>query len=223
MWQKPLEKHAPMKLSKTPFRDSQPWYNQEPQSLKRSVQNRERMWHRYKQGHQWLAHREYYNKYTKNLNITRMIYTQNEVTKFKGNSKIADLTGSKVENPLPEGLSDEELAEHFANFFIEKIENIRDKFNSYTFYGPIEKNTIGKLSEFKPLSTDEIRKLIVKMQSKSCELDCLPTHIMKHHIDSFIPILTKIVNLSLDRGVFSEDWKTAILRPLLKKKWFGPN
>ena len=55
------------------------------------------------------------------------------------------------------------------------------------------------------------------MQSKSCELDCLPTHILKDHIDSFIPILTKIVNLSLGRGVFSEDWKTAILRPLLKK------
>ena len=78
-----------------------------------------------------------HNKYTKNLNITRMIYTQNEVTKFKGNSKhlyklIAELTGSKVENPLPEGLSDEELAEQFANVFIGKNENIREKLNSYT-------------------------------------------------------------------------------------------
>ena len=86
-----------------------------------------------------------------------MIYTQNEVTKFKGNSKhlcklIAELTGSKVESPLPEGLSDEELAEHFANFFIGRIENIRDKLNSYTLYSPIENNTIGKLLEFKPLS-----------------------------------------------------------------------
>ena len=60
------------------------------------------------------------------------------------------------------------------------------------------------------------------MQSKSCELDCLPTHILKDYIDSFIPILTKIVNLSLDRGVFSEDWKTAILRPLLKKSGLDP-
>ena len=55
-----------------------------------------------------------------------MMYTQNEFTKFKGNSKhlhrlIAEFTGSKVENPLPEGLSDEDLAEHFANFFIKKL------------------------------------------------------------------------------------------------------
>ena len=29
---------------------------------------------------------------------------------------IAELTGSKVENPLPVGPSDVDLAEHFANF-----------------------------------------------------------------------------------------------------------
>ena len=55
-----------------------------------------------------------------------MKYTQNEIIKFKGNSKhlhklIAELTGSKVENPLPEGLSDKDLTEHFAIFFIEKL------------------------------------------------------------------------------------------------------
>ena len=55
------------------------------------------------------------------------------------------------------------------------------------------------------------------MQIKSCELDYLPTHILKDHMDSFILILTKIVNLSLKSRVFSEDWKTAILRSLLKK------
>ena len=38
-----VDKHAPEKLSKTLFRDSQPWFNQELQDLKRSVQNRERI------------------------------------------------------------------------------------------------------------------------------------------------------------------------------------
>ena len=150
-----------------------------------------------------------------------MMYTQNEITKFEGNPKhlhklTAELTGSRVENPLPEGMSDEDLAEHFANFFIEKIKNIKDKLNNYTLYNLIENSKIGKLSKFKPLSTDEIRKLVRKMLIKLCELDYSPTHILKDHMNSFILILTKIVNLSLKSGVFSEDWKTAILRPLLK-------
>ena len=90
--------------------------------------------------------------------------------------------------------------------------------NNYTLYSPIENSKIVKLSKFRPLSTDEIRKLVGKMQIKSCELDYLPTHILKDNIDSFILIHTKNVNLSLESGVFSEDWKTAILRPLLKEK-----
>ena len=101
-----------------------------------------------------------------------MMYTQNEITKFKGNSKhlyklIAELTGSKVKNPLPGGLSDEDLDDHFPNFFITKIENIRYKFDDYPLYNPRENCTMGKLSKFKLLSTDEIGSLVRKMQMKS--------------------------------------------------------
>ena len=54
-----VDKHAPEKLSKTPFRDSLPWYNQELQVLKRSVQNRERVWCKCKQDHQWHSYKEH--------------------------------------------------------------------------------------------------------------------------------------------------------------------
>ena len=162
-----VDKHAPEKLSKTPCRDSWPWFNQELQGLKRSVQNREMVWFKYKQDHQWHAYKEYCNKYTTFLRSSRMMYMQNVITKIKGNSKnlyklIAELTGSKVENPLPEDLSDEDLAEHFANFFITKIENIRNKLNNYSLYTLIENCTMGTQSEFKLLSADEIRNLVGK-------------------------------------------------------------
>ena len=123
-----MDKHVPEKLSKSPFRDSWLWFNQGLQDLKRSVQNRERIWHKYKQDHQWSAYREHCNKNTKSLRTSRMLYTWTEIAKFNGNSKylyklIVELTVSKVENPLPDGMSDEDLAKHFANFFITKIEN----------------------------------------------------------------------------------------------------
>ena len=73
-----LDKLAPEKWSKAPFRDSCPWYNQELQVLKRSVQNRKRIWHKYEQDHQWHAYREHCSKYTKILRTSRMMYTQNE-------------------------------------------------------------------------------------------------------------------------------------------------
>ena len=37
------------------------------------------------------------------------------------------------------------------------------------------------------------------------------------HTDTFVLVLTKIVNLLLKNGVFLEEWKMVILWPLLKK------
>ena len=59
--------------------------------------------------------------------------------------------------------------------------------------------------------------IIGSMQSKSCELDAMPTTLLKKIIDKCIPHITKIVNISLTEGIFSEKWKTSIVRQLLKK------
>ena len=45
--------------------------------------------------------------------------------------------------------------------------------------------------------TDEntVKKVITKLQTKSCELDIIPTYILKDNIEKFLPTVTKIVNL----------------------------
>ena len=61
-------------------------------------------------------------------------------------------------------------------------------------------------------------KAVLKLHSKSCELDIIPTKLVKAHLDYFIDAYTKIVNLSLKTGEFYDDWKSVLLRPLQKKK-----
>ena len=36
-------------------------------------------------------------------------------------------------------------------------------------------------------------------------------------IDVLLPVITKIINLSLESGMFTGDWKCALINPLLKK------
>ena len=55
------------------------------------------------------------------------------------------------------------------------------------------------------------------MSSKSCELDAIPTTLLKQILSDVIRVITKIVNISLTTGAFSQSWKTAIIHPLLKK------
>ena len=43
---------------------------------------------------------------------------------------ISSLIGQDNTNPLPDAQSDQELAEQFAEFFLQKIETIQEKFNN---------------------------------------------------------------------------------------------
>ena len=48
--------------------------------------------------------------------------------------------------------------------------------------------------------------------------DCIPTNLLKQILPKIITALTNVVNLSLETGQFAVHWKTAIVRPLLKKQ-----
>ena len=64
----------------------------------------------------------------------------------------------------------------------------------------------------------EVESLIKKHNTKSCELNIVLTHFLKDNLDAFLPIITKLVNLSLKHGIFANNWKLAILKPLLKQE-----
>ena len=80
-----------------------------------------------------------------------------------------------------------------------------------------EYNWVFKFTEFSTLSEDDVQKIIMSIETKSCESDILPTFFLKHHLDKLQLSLTNLVNLSLQNGIFADEWKLAILRPLIRK------
>ena len=54
------------------------------------------------------------------------------------------------------------------------------------------------------------------MPSK-CDLDVIPVSLLKEALESLLPTMTKLVNLSLAEGVFADECKIALVKPLLKK------
>ena len=121
--------------------------------------------------------------------------------------------------PLPEHDSKPKLANKFNNFYGDKIDKIRAELdknpgNPTEFDTPYHGNP---LSDFKLLTMDDVRKLINKSNNKSCVLDALPTILIKDCINELLPILTEIINTSLQLGNFIEPLKHAIIKPLLKK------
>ena len=53
---------------------------------------------------------------------------------------------------------------------------------------------------------------------KSCDLDPIPAQLLTGCLDVLMPVITKIVNLSLETACVPNNLKEAVLKPLLKKK-----
>ena len=64
---------------------------------------------------------------------------------------------------------------------------------------------------------DEVQKIILQLKnSKSTGLDTIDSQIIKYSLPYILPAVTHIVNLSINSGIFPNQWKTAKVIPLLK-------
>ena len=71
--------------------------------------------------------------------------------------------------------------------------------------------------EFNMVTVDDVRECVVKLSSKSCELDPLPGYVTRNAPDTLLPFISKIIHASLQSGQMPSHLKAAKSRPLLKK------
>ncbi|KAK3101096.1 hypothetical protein FSP39_000910 [Pinctada imbricata] len=216
-----LDKNAPVKEKTKIIREPKPWFTENILKLKRKCRRAERLWKKHRQPNQFIemknTRKEYYNE----LNREKTRTLSEKVSNFKGDSKklyqfVNELTGTKSDNPMPTSESDNALAEEFADYFMSKIDKIRYELRDFENYDAVTKE-VPSFRTFNELTQDEVKKLIGELQTKTCQLDVLPTNILKSFLNELLPLITKLVNISLRQGIFPSEWKQAIVRPLLKK------
>ena len=83
-------------------------------------------------------------------------------------------------------------------------------------HGSSSSDDLVTLSEFQPLSEEAVGKMAVASM-KTCTLDLLPSSILLVCIEELLPVINRMVNVSLENGYFADDWKRAVVHPLLKK------
>ena len=134
------------------------------------------------------------------------------------------MMGENGKQVLPSHLPLSQLADTFSSYFIDKITAITDVLMSETssdrsaMPDRIEPTFSGiPLSEFTPVSAQQVMLLVKKSSSKSCSLDPVPTWLLKEAADELVPILTTIINASIREANVPSSMKKAAVRPLLKK------
>ena len=190
------------------------------------VQNREQIWHKYSVPDTWKAYKVKRNVYNRLLIYKKRQLITKQVIDPKGNNKklyklMAHLSGARTDNPLPPHNNDESLANQFVDYFITKIDKIRDNFSQAPVFIP-EATDIPTFQKFAQLTTEQVTNLIFNMQTKSCELK---SHTHTHsQMSTTYPhsLITHIVNASLTSACFCKELKTSVVKPLLKKKGLDP-
>ena len=214
-----LDEHAPVRRKKVKIVSNAPWFDSEYSNLRKLRRKAEKKFQksglsvhkddfiRLRKQCTDLAHQKKCKYYGEKL--------EGAETKdvFK---EINTLLDRKQESVLPEAKSDKELADSFMNFFNDKIKKIRSTFppkqrETYTMF-PTE----ATLTEFEPVTTDEIRKFVVSFGVKCSPEDPIPVSILKANSDTFIPIWTELVNISLKQGSM-DCLKNAVVIPLIKE------
>ena len=90
---------------------------------------------------------------------------------------VNNLTGCKSECPLP-NKDPESLAEEFEDFFLDKINTIHQDLAQYTPY-TCEVGFQSGFQQPESMTEDEVSSIIHSMSSKSCEIDAIPTSLLK--------------------------------------------
>ena len=157
------------------------------------------------------ARREYYTNFIEENSI-------NQGKLFRATKKL--LSEKKDELMLPGYPYKSVLANDIGKYFASKRIRVNvdsagvnvDEFVRITT--PIE---ITPLTSFKALSESEVHALIERSAKTTCALDPMPTSLLVKCLDELIPIITIMINTSLATGHFPDDWKRALVKPLLKK------
>ena len=114
-------------------------------------------------------------------------------------------------------------ARQFADYFSAKIKQIYSDLSNQTCNTlDIDTNVVKsscsafKYRKFEPLSLAGLKAIIESLPSKTCDLDPLPTSILKKCIDLLFPTILHIVNLSVSLSYFPDVLKNACVTPLIK-------
>ena len=217
-----FNKHAPLITKYSVARPLVAWFDSEAKSLKRKTRTHLHKWQKSRDSLDYDRYKSVRNSYQQHLDNNKRRHFSDAIQAAKGNPKklfsiTLGLMGKTAENPFPSGTSDAALADDFAEFFINKIERIRaDLIHTPPFVPPTCHSDT--LTSFQPLSRDSISKIIKSSKSTTCLLDPLPSKIIKENCHIFTPAISKIVNNSLSSAHFYDDWKSAVVTPLLKKR-----
>ena len=219
---------APLKTRSVSFSTSAPWFTPELRSMKAKNRQLERLYKRTG----LTIHNDMYTshiaQYKDLISLTKSTYYSGLILTNEGNSKTLFSVLKKILHPpnsLPPHLYSTESCNSILDYFNLKIHTIHQHLhpNSPPLSPPALPPTCHLFASFLLPTASDLSVLILKSKPTTCQLDPLPTTLVKSCLPSLLPLITAIIHSSLSSGIVPSLFKTAAVTPILKKPGSDPN
>ena len=229
-----LDTLAPLKTKSFVERPLIPWINQDILLSKTRKRKLEKLWRKTN----LTVHYEMYRSEKQNMQSlidkAKTGHYKAKIEECSGNQGsifkiIAHLQNIKAKPTLPTHENIKNLCDTFNDFFVSKIVNIRNGLDQITLSNDLVSESGpafcgDSLTCWQEIATDELAEIMKSSSNATCETDPVPTKFVKTCLfDTLLPIICKIVNLSLNFGSFPDFFKCALVKPLLKKITLDPD
>ena len=206
--------------------DKSPWFNGETLQAKREKRQKENAWLRSRTDNSLLAYRTAKNRYNNMIRKSKIDYYRRKIFEAAKDAKklyrlLNGLSGCSSDKRLPDGKSDNVLANEFLNFFKNKIDTISNSFTQ-NLVRPVVADSLTnnnvKLSSFQIIDDTSVSNIITRIKKTNCLLDPMPMSdiTQAENFSSLVTVFVKIINTSITTHKFPKSEKMAIVRPILK-------
>ena len=220
-----LDKHAPLKNISCSSKTQKPFITPDIRSEKAKRSKLETIYRRSRRPSDFQSFKKQSIIVHKLISDSRRSYYRSLILARKDYprklwSTLNSLLSRNIPSCLPSFSCASTLAASFLKIFDDKISLLCSKLPPPaippTDQAPITPPPL--LSSFAPSTEEEeVRRVIMSSSDSSCDLDVIPTSLLKSCLDVLIKPITIIVNLSLSEGSFPTTFKHALVKPLLKK------
>ena len=211
--------------------DTAPWFDNEYREHRKRRRKAERDWKKELDPEKKLLQKMVLKSVCSSLNDLALekkkLYYSRMIENANGNprtlySLVNKALDRKQTKKLPDSDKIPELAKTFNEFFVDKIAKIRQnmKLCSSPSFQSVPDDC--SMVEFEPATLDEVSEIIKENGIKSSPTDLLPQQLYKENIELLIPLIHKLVNISLLTGNV-DGVKLADIVPLLKDESLNPN
>jgi hypothetical protein len=213
-----LDRHAPLRLVRVRVDKSARWFDAECHAVKRKTRRLERELRRHPSLSNRLAWRQQGDRMRKLFQLKAHWFWTSAVSSYAGDSRaVWSKVNALLSPPAAAASSGSLSAVQFAHLFTAKVQTTMT--STAHAQPPVltPRTADSKLSTFRPVTHGEIKRMLLTRKAKHCDLDLVPTWLVKKLIDQLTPVITSICNASIESCLLPANQKRAIVRRIRKK------